>query len=1106
MRIIVILILYITTSLILHAQQQFYPIKKNKKWGLMDARGNIQIKPIYDAIGEFKQFGYAVMQLQGKVGLLSNKGLTIIPARFEDVKVLDTALIAVMDRGEWMVVNLEGKVVLNKGYQRVLVWDSQYLAFMKEKKWGVVDINGRNISAPLYDEINFEKGYFKTKKGKKVGLLTPKGEVVLAAKTDEVRIYSDSLFFFKNGHNWGAVSRTGKQVIAPKFDTFNKISKNFIRLLNNGKWFVYSIPYARLITNGQYDNYYAFSKKYIIIKNKRQLGLLDWLGNTVLATQYNEIQPYGKEQFRVNRKGKWGIVKQDDKEVIPFDYDYISPLRTKICVVKKGRQFGIVNYKGEEVIAPTYDEINLKNNKAKAYKNASLTILDFDERGQLKDDNQFQKHFTFKIKSKQKKLSPNDLGAMDEEDNLLLENFEWFYSPAVDRWGLRRLNGEIQIDPTFDYVRVERDLGFTLVGLEKAGKHNFERTTYRFEMVFGLVKNDVGLLVTEIDFWDIQMQDFRSGLPVARCVFSNGRHGLVNNIGKILRRDFAFIGQFNDGMARVSTRGKLSGSLKGSHSLGRLEQYLAQFLSMNYMSDYTAYDQEFQNDAHLICQDCEWGYMDTLGQITVSPQYTFAQDFINEVGMVECDNKWGLVNRKAEILIPCRYDGIDFLENTNNQIIKVFVKEHKYGLIDTLGQLAVQASYDEIGSFSEGRLAVKSKGLWGFVDANGLEVIPPRFKTVSDFSEGLAAVKVDRKWGFIDKQGNTEIPFEYNRVGNFKNGLAWIYTGGGYSYIRQTGELLMEGDFQKAFDFEKNVARVAVDGKYGLIDQTGDWQLKPRYSDIAEFNEYGLAIVRYGADRIRYGLINQEGLLITDNNYRKIGVFREGMAAVKYKNGYGFINMVGRMVIKDKYSKVSDFSEGRAAVQRNGLCGYIDKNGKEVVDLKYSKCLDFSDGKGVVYRGNKKAGLVDMHGKEIIKPSLNRLIEFSEDRGLMRDDQYRFYYITDQARVYDGYYQNASKFQHGVAVVKIDGKWGIINQKGIEVIPPKYDQIDNFQNGYAKVRIKGFNGLTNLRGELIVQPDYEYISYAGEGLFRVEQGDMIGYFDSSGVWVWGLKK
>ena len=203
---------------------------------------------------------------------------------------------------------------------------------------------------------------------------------------------------------------------------------------------------------------------------------------------------------------------------------------------------------------------------------------------------------------------------------------------------------------------------------------------------------------------------------------------------------------------------------------------------------------------------------------------------------------------------------------------------------------------------------------------------------------------------------------------------------------------------------------------------------------------------------------------------------------------------------------MSSFSEGLAAVQKDGACGYINKQGQEVIPFGFSKCLDFDDGRAVVYKGIRKAGLIDQNGSFIFEPSLNRLLKFKEGRGLMRDDKYRFYYITEQTGLYNGFYQKASEFKHGVAVVQIDNKWGIINQKGIEIIPPKYDKIESFKDGYAKVRIKGFSGLTNLKGEQIVQPDYEFISYAGEGLFRVEQGDKVGYFDIEGKWVWDLNK
>ena len=1091
--------------------QRYFPIKVDKKWGLINSDGQVVLPPVYDAIGEFKRFGYAVMQRDGYVGLLADGGRELVPPKYDDIKVLDSTLVAVMDQGQWMVVNLFGDIVLEKGYQRVEVWNSFYLAYMQNGKWGLTDKFGNKLAEPVYDDIQSEEGrFFITTRASRLGLLSSIGREILPNEANEIRFFSDSLFFYRTGNLWGAVDFYGIRVIPAEYKAFSRISDNFIKLSRNEGQFVYSIPCSRIISDGSFDDYYSFSKRYVITKKKRQLGLLDWCGNQILPPAYNEIQAYDKKLFRVNYQGQWGVVQAGGVSVIPFEYDYIAPLRGKACIVKKAGRFGLVNFRGELVAPPAYHRIELEGNQARAYrkqadgKGETLTLLTLDEEGKLRDTSNFQNHFQVNIRTN---LSKNESTSENSVNDYLLDQFEWFYSPQEDRWGLRRLqDGEAQIDPKFHTVKVERSLGFTLVGIEKSERYEFERTSFRFDMAYGLVSNELGLLVTEMDFWDVRFDDFRRGYPLARCVFSNGRQGLVDRIGRIVRRDMAYIGDFVDGVARFSFAGRLSGSMKPDRNLGKLRTYLNGLATTSIMLDYTQYDQLFRHDASLTCEGCEWGYIDTAAQVIVPPQYTFAKDFVNDVGIVECHDKWGMVNRDADILIPCSYDGVQFLENTGNKIVRVYIREPKYGLIDTLGQLTVSAVYDEIGSFREGRLAVKRNGLWGFVDRDGLEVIPCRFREVQNFSDGLAAAKLANSWGFIDKQGDVSVDFLYRRAGNFQNGLSWVYSEEGVGYINSKGEFIVPPKFDKGFDFSRGIARVVVNNEYGLIDTLGHFAQRPRYSDIQEFNEHGLAVVRYGNNNVRYGLVGRDGELITSLHLREIQPFSDGLAAVKYKDGYGFIDTTGRLLIPDVYSKVSSFSEGLAAVQQDGACGYINTKGDIVIPLEYSKCLDFTDGKAVVYKGIRKAGLIDRQGKLLIEPSVDRMLAFQEGRGLVRDDKYRFYYITEQAHLYDGYYEEATEFKHGVAVVQVDGKWGIINQKGIELIPPKYDKIESFEEGYAKVRIQGFNGLASLNGDLIVQPDYEYISYAGDGLFRVEQGDKIGYFDMDGHWVWDLRK
>ncbi len=1091
--------------------QPFFPIKVAKKWGLINSDGQIVLAPEYEAIGEFKAYGYSIIQKNGGVGLLNKEIKEVVPTQYDDIKVLDSTLIAVMDRGEWMVIGLQGETILEKGYGKVEVWDAQYLGYTENEKWGIKDHHGNTIVEPTFDEVSYEANtFFLTRKGKKLGVLDLTGRQIIREIANEIKLFDDSLLFYKKENFWGAVNLNGQKLIDAKFDSYQKLSQNFIKLISQNQIAIYSKVCKQIVTKN-YDDYYPFSRKYMIAKRDRKLGLLDWCGQEVLPPMYDEIQSYDKHLFRVTFNGKWGVVGAKGRQVIPMKYDYIAPLRDQVCVVKSGNEFGIVNFKGEEIVAPQYHRIELEANRAKAYRTVNgqreeeLKIYAFTEDGEIKYVTDSDKHFQLKVAGASQKDNSKD----QKEESYTLNKFEWFYSPQADKFGLRKLSdGSIQIDPTFHYVHIERELGFTIVGIEMTSKYEFERTSFRFDMAYGIVNNDIGALMTKVEFWDIRLEDFHKGYPVARCVFNNGSHGLIDadTIGMIVRRNLAYIGDFHNGVARTSVIGKLSGSLKNKHSLGRMSYYLDGLMARSHRIDYTEYDQIFEKDAQLTCEDCEWGYIDTTGKVVVNPTYTFAQDMVNGVGIVECEGKWGMVDKDAQVLIPCRYDGVAFLENTDNKIVRIYIKEPKYGLIDTLGELRVSAVYDELGSFSDGRLAVKRKGMWGFVDRDGLEVIPCRFKEVSNFSEGLATVKLGRYWGFIDKLGNVEIDFKYKKTGNFKNGLAWVHSNEGVGYVDPKGNFRIPPQFDKAFDFESGVARVVVNGEYGMINAQGQFVVKPKYGMIEAFDQHGLAIVKSSSDRLRFGLINQSGAVVADTRYKEIGPFQEGLAAVKRKDQYGFINTKGEMVIDADYQKAAGFSEGRAAVTTKDGCGYIDKSGKIVIPCEFTKCLDFDDNKAVVYRGIRKAGLVDLDGKLVLEPSLNRLLKFKEGRGLVRDEKYRFYYITEQAGWYDGYYQKASEFSHGVAVVQVDGRWGIINQRGIEIIPPKYDKIESFKEGYAKVRIKGFNGLTNLKGETIVNPNYEYITYAGEGLFRVEQGDKIGYFDVDGNWVWDLSK
>lgn len=200
---------------------------------------------------------------------------------------------------------------------------------------------------------------------------------------------------------------------------------------------LYSIPCSGIITGAEIHNFF-FSRRHILALKGRQLGILDWCGAKTLEVAYDEIQPVDGQVFRVQRQGKWGLHAGQGIELTPLRYDYIAPAVGAVCIVRLEGRFGLLNTKGKEIVGPDFVRIELDGNEAKAYKkgpdgNETLTIFEWNDAGDLSDNNNFNRHFRIRIGGVPE--APGNSASLND-NNYLLEDFEWFYAPAKDRWGL----------------------------------------------------------------------------------------------------------------------------------------------------------------------------------------------------------------------------------------------------------------------------------------------------------------------------------------------------------------------------------------------------------------------------------------------------------------------------------------------------------------------------------------------------------------------------------------------------------------------------------------------------------------------------------------------
>ena len=365
-------------------------------------------------------------------------------------------------------------------------------------------------------------------------------------------------------------------------------------------------------------------------------------------------------------------------------------------------------------------------------------------------------------------------------------------------------------------------------------------------------------------------------------------------------------------------------------------------------------------------------------------------------------------------------------------------------------------------AFVNGMCEIRLNNKRGFINEEGKVVVPPKYDYSRDFSEGLALVSNDGEGvKFIDKNGNIVINLEpYYFVSyspDFSEGLlpvsdgAWKPGNGKeekIGYIDITGKLVIPTKYETAYGFENGFACVEIDDKFGIINKKGKEITSIIYDNYISFSNDGFATVSLNN---KLGLIDKNGNIIIPTIYDEIGKTADGMIRVESNGKWGYFDINGKQVIPFKYEQARNFLEGSACVKIDDKSWVrIDKTGTIIKELPYSR-VDFFNKKGVarfVILAERKIGLIDKNGIEIFS-ALNSLIH-NKDYDLW-EVKYKLngrlvrYLLDNKGKRITKEYDDIGKFtKMGYALVSSNGKTGMIDNTGREIIPTEYYSLGEF--------------------------------------------------------------
>ncbi|EOH7341410.1 WG repeat-containing protein [Campylobacter coli] len=210
--------------------------------------------------------------------------------------------------------------------------------------------------------------------------------------------------------------------------------------------------------------------------------------------------------------------------------------------------------------------------------------------------------------------------------------------------------------------------------------------------------------------------------------------------------------------------------------------------------------------------------------------------------------------------------------------------------------------------------------------------------------------------------------------------------------------------------------------------------------------------------------------------------FHEGLIAVMVDKKMGFANISGKLIIDAKFDWVDDFSQGLAIVKFNGKFGAIDKKGNFVIQAKFEAIKNFKENVAAVCL-NDKWGFIDKKGKIIIKAKYD-FIDDKDDEMVMFGSKRGLCLLLSKENI-------LGCFHEGLALARINKKYGFIDKNENWVIEAKYDEVEDFYKGLAIAKLDKKSGLLDKNGRVIVDFLYEKILVVNKDIIILVKNNEI---------------
>jgi len=303
------------------------------------------------------------------------------------------------------------------------------------------------------------------------------------------------------------------------------------------------------------------------------------------------------------------------------------------------------------------------------------------------------------------------------------------------------------------------------------------------------------------------------------------------------------------------------------------------------------------------------GLVNNNGNIIAEAQYkeikNLGDTYKNGYITINEDGKHGIISTTKKQILDNKYDEIAQIYLESCYLVK---ENGVQKLINSKGETIIDNGFDEIKSATSNGVIFVKNNLFGEMNSLGEITIEAKYQDLMEVQEGIYIAKQNDKYGIIDEQQTTKLQYEYTGITYNEKVELFLAEDSNYntSIINDNFEVKATGILSD-IDEENSYIRMRINDQYKYYNLKGK-----EISSAEALKDNTIFLSKKDG---KYGYVDKKGNVVVDYIYDDATEQNEyGFAAVKKNGLWGSINSIGKEIIKPKYN-----------LDNNLIIDFIDK-------------------------------------------------------------------------------------------------------------------------------------------------------------------------------------